>query len=143
MKIQIDNKNKLIFGDRTLPYDLYFLNSIQSRKYEAATLGGIMKNIILVWVKVLESKSENYGSLFLPFAYDDDWVECLEATQHDDKLAFRRVRVLEPGWAFDFGHMEEFISSPHEIEEGSPEVFGEYDKNEIIHALLNAEIIDR
>ena len=143
MKIQIDNKNKLIFGDQTLPYDLYFLNSIQSKKYEAATLGGVLKNMILVWAKVLKSLSENHRPLFLPFSYDDDWVDCLEATRHEDKLSVRRVRVLEPGWAFDFGHLEEFISSPHEIEEGSPEIFGEYDRNEIIDALLNAEVVDR
>lgn len=124
-------------------YDLYHLDSPRYEKYRAPTLGGVMKNIILVWVQALDSQSDSDRPLFLPFAFDDEWVDCLKATQLHDNFVFRRVRVREYGWAVDFSDLESFISSPHEIESESPEILGEYERNEIMAALLNAEVIGR
>jgi len=140
MIIEIDEK-EISFGNQKLVYDLYHLDFPHYEKYRAPTVGGVFKNIVFEWVKALDSPTLDQP-LFLPYAFDDEWVDCLKALEQCDKVIFKLVRIDENGWAVNFSDLNEFITSPHKICQESAEIFGEYNKDEILAALLNARVID-
>ncbi len=92
MKIKIDNKNEIMFGDRRMIYDLYHLDSPHYEKYLAPTLGGVMKNVILDWATILETQRDCDIALVLPYAFDDHWIECLESQSGSDLQSCNSLR---------------------------------------------------
>ena len=81
------------------------------------------------------------GELFLPFALDDEWTECLKAVQRDDKVVLRYVRVAVSGYQINVAHLEDFMTSTHAVDKEASDVFGAYDKDDFIRALIDAQII--
>lgn len=138
MNIQIDNKT-IRFGDQKLFYNLYF---VRAKEFKSPTNGGMFKKIVIKWAKVLSEPGAENSPLFLPFDPDDQWTDCLKATRKGDRIVFKIVRVEESGWAIDFEDLEIFMTSPHKTSRESPNEFAEFDKDEIISALINAEVID-
>jgi len=139
MKIQVDNKAIILDGARLI-YDLYFF---PGDGYDDVSLPAKAKDVFLLpWARAIQKSSDKGGPLFLPYAPDDEWIECLKAILKDDKIVLNLVQVGENGYAVDFGDFETFITSPHEIDEESPEVFGEFNKDEFVQALVEAEVID-
>ena len=107
----------------------------------APTSGGTFKNIVLKWAEVLRTITTENSPFFLPYGPDDQWTDCLQALVRDDKIGFIDVQVERAGWAIDFNDLEEFITSPQEINE-TRMTFPEYGKDEVISALINADVID-
>lgn len=138
MKIIIDNKGFEIEGQR-LTYDLYYFDREQ---YQAPTPAATFKKIMIKWANVLREWNVKTATLFLPFALDDEWTECLKAVRHSDRVVLRYVRVAVNGWSIDVDHLEDFMTSEHVVEKEAGEVFGEYDKDDFISALINAQIIN-
>ena len=137
MKIVVDDKGFDIDGHRLI-YDLYYF---ESEQYDAPTLAATFKKILNKWANVLRESTIETGDLFLPYALDDEWTECLKAVQHDNRIILRCTRVAENGWAINVSHLEEFMTSTHVVDKEANEVFGDYDKDEFIAALINAQII--
>jgi hypothetical protein len=137
MKILIDNK-KFTFGDHRFTYDLYY--SVDE-KYAASTLGGVFKKVLIEWANALSKITAENSRLFLPFAPDDEGIQCLKATLRDDEIAFAWVEVDESAYMVDFENVEVYSAAPHEIRKESPE-FGECSKDQIVSALLNAQVLD-
>ncbi len=79
MIIEINNR-EISFGSQRLVFDLYHLDHPQYEKYRARTVGGVFKNVVLVWVLSLETQIEDDRPLFLPYGFDDEWIDCLKAT---------------------------------------------------------------
>ena len=138
MRIVIDNKGFTFDGNR-FTYDLYY---VEGEEYDAPTLGGVFKNVLSKWASALGTIGENRGPMYLPFAPDDQWVDCLLATPKGNRLVMNVARIAESGYSMDFSDLESFIRSPHQIDQ-SQDSFGEFDKGEFISALLNAEVIDQ
>lgn len=139
MKIEVDNKGFSIDGHRVI-YDLYYFDSEQ---YDAPTLADTFKKILVMWANVLRESTAESGPLFLPFALDDEWTECLRAVQHDNRIVLRYVRVSENGWAIDVDRLEDFMTAEHVVEKEDPEELGNYDKDEFLAALIDAQVIDK
>ncbi len=138
MRVTIDNKG-FTLGDQRFIYDLYFLND--DSKVLAPTMGGTFKNIVLEWAKVLRTITTENSPFFLPYGPDDQWTDCLQAVDRDDKIVFSDVRVVREGWAINFNDLEEFITSAQEVYE-TRLTFAEYGKDDVITALINADVID-
>ncbi|MEK7856528.1 MAG: hypothetical protein AAB288_10590 [Acidobacteriota bacterium] len=138
MRVTIDNKGFTLCDHRFI-YDLYFLN--EDSRVLAPTSGGTFKNIVLKWAEVLRTITTENSPFFLPYGPDDQWTDCLQALVRDDKIGFIDVQVERAGWAIDFNDLEEFITSPQEINE-TRMTFPEYGKDEVISALINADVID-
>ena len=139
MKIEVDNKGFSIDGHRVI-YDLYYFDSEQ---YVAPTRAAAFKKILVKWAKVLRESKAGSDPLFLPFAPDDQWTECLRAVQHDNRIVLRYVRVSENGWAIDVNRLEDFMTAEHAVEKEDPEELGNYDKDEFLAALIDAQVIDK
>jgi hypothetical protein len=138
MKIVVENKGFDIDGQRLI-YNLYYFDGDE---YDAPTLGATFKKILIKWSNMLQDLNTDHGPLFLPFAPDDEWIECLKAIQHGDRIVLRYVEVAENGWAIDTGRLEEFMTSPHVLDNEASDVFGDYDKEEFISALIDAHVSD-
>jgi hypothetical protein len=139
MNIRIDNKG-FTFGEFRFIYNLYFLED--GNKYDAPTAGLVFKNILSNWARILSNINSENSPMYLPFNPDDQWTDCLKASAANRLIEFKVVRLAVNGWGvFDF-NLEDFITSDHNILTESTEVVGLYDKNEVISALINAEVTD-
>ncbi len=138
MKIQIDNHGFTV-GDHRFIYNLYFIES--DSEFLQPSAGATFKKIVIKWAEVLQGISEE-RPMFLPFAPDDQWTDCLKACLVSNKIRLTFASLAEGGWGvFDFD-LEDFITSSHKIRNESDEVIVECDKDEIIAAMINAEVID-
>jgi len=135
MDIQVDD-HCMILGGHSLSYSAYYFDV---DKYAALPSGEILKEIFVQWANALTNIG-NGQSIFLPFSLDDEWVECLQVTQHGEKLTYQYVRVSENGWALDVTDLSEFMASAHHVRKVMPEIAGECEKSEFISALLNAKV---
>lgn len=136
MEISITNTS-IRFGDQVLEYETYYLDN---ESYANLSNAAIIKKIIAQWVTAIKELNGTIREVYLPYSFDDEWVECFRVTSTDGKLIFRQVWVRENGWAVDISDLREFIRSTHDIRKMFPNAFGTYDKDEIIKALLNAEV---
>ena len=138
MSITVDNKGVNNDGQRLI-YDLYYFDSDQ---YYAPTPAAAFKIILIKWAKVLQESNRNGATrLFLPFDLDDEWTKCLRADLNDDRVILRYVKIEVNGYEVDVDHLENFMTSTHGIEEEGSELFGDYDNEEFISALINAQVI--
>jgi hypothetical protein len=138
MKIVVDNKGFNIDGQRLI-YDLYYFDSEQ---YHAPTLAATFKKILVKWANVLRVSNADIGPLFLLFAPDDQGTECLKAVQHENRVVLRHVWVAVSGYQIDFEQIEDFMTSTHIVKKEDPEELGNYDKDDFISALINAQVVD-
>lgn len=136
LKITIDNKGFEIEGKR-LVYDLYYFESDQ---YDGPTLAHSFAKVLVRWAEVLQRESVASGVL-LPFALDDQWTECLKAVQIGRRIILKYVVVAVSGYDIDVDRIEDFMTSPQDLKSESSEIFGDYDKEEFIAALLNPKLI--
>jgi len=138
MKIQIDNHGFTV-GNHRFIYNLYFIES--DSEFLQPSAGATFKKILLKYAEVLQDISED-SPLYLPFAPDDEWTDCLKARLVGNKIRFTFASIAEGGWGvFDFD-LTGFITSTHEIRTEFDEGIAECDKDEIIAAMINAEVID-
>ncbi len=100
----------------------------------------MFKKILMKWAEALQKISLENSPMFLPFAPEDQEIECLKASLDGDRIVFTNAEVAEDGYAVDWDDLLSFITSPHEIRRESIEVFGEYNKDEIVSALMNAKV---
>jgi len=139
VKITIDNKG-FTFGNQRFIYNLYFIED--DSEFLAPTFGGTFKKIVNKWAEVLQTISKERSVMYLPFDPDDQWTDALKAALVATKIEFNWVRLAVGGWGvFDYD-LTGFITSAHKIDEESEEILGEFDKNEIVSALINAKVID-
>jgi hypothetical protein len=135
MEIQIDEKCMKI-GEYSFRYDAYHFDADE---YADLSSGEVLIKILAQWAKAL-SDIRDGDTIFLPFSLDDEWVECFKVTQLGDRLNSKYVWVNENGYALDVSNLSDFMATTHEIWKESPEVFGEWDKEEFRSALLNAKV---
>lgn len=139
MKILVDNKG-FIFGDHRFIFNLYYFDNVE---WQAPTLAEVFKKMLVKWADALQIIDEATTPLFLPFAPDDEDIECLRATYWvNGKLTFSWVAIEENGYAVDLTDVRGFSTKAYAISRESPE-FGDYYKSEVISALLNAETVDK
>lgn len=138
MNILVDNKGFFIEAQR-LTYNLYYFGSDQ---FDAPTQGGVFKNLLIKWAKVVFAHNVTDDPLFFPYAPDDQWTECIKTIQHDNRLTLTNVKVDVSGYQIDMDNIEEFMTSSPRIFWESDELLGKVDKNEFISALLNSQVID-
>ncbi len=136
MRITIDNKGFEIEGKR-LVYDLYYFESDQ---YDGPTLAHSFAKVLVRWAEVLQRESVA-SSVLLPFALDDQWTECLKAVQIGRRIILKHVVAAVSGYQIDVDDLEDFMTSPQGLKSESSEIFGDYDKEEFIAALLNPKLI--
>lgn len=111
--------------------------------HEAAESSALLfKQILVKWAHALRLMNDEKSPMFLPFAPDDQDIGCLMASWDGYKIEFTSVQVKEDGHAFDWDDIEGFIISPHEIYPKPYEPVGEYEKEEVVAALLSAHILD-
>ncbi len=140
MKVTIDNKG-ICFADRRFIFNLYFLED-DSGFLGDPTPGGTFKKIVNKWAEVLQTICSQDSPIYLPYDPDDQWTDAFKATLVGEMIEFRWVRLAENGWGvFDYD-LTGFMTSPHEITDESDQPLGEYDKDAIVSALINAEVID-
>ena len=122
--------------------DSYTTYYFEDDQWDAPTLAATFKKMLLKWADALQKISRENNPLFLPFAPDDQEIECLRVTYWSrNKITFSWVELGEDGWAVDLTDIERFSTEPHEVRKESPE-FGECDKDEFVAALINAEVLD-
>lgn len=139
MRVTIDNKG-FVFGDERFIFNLYFIED--NSKFLAPTSAETFKNIVIKWTEVLPTITIENSPVFLPYAPDDEWTDAFKVTLVGTVLEFRNVCLAENGWVvFDYDPAG-FMISTHEIHEVPDDIVGRYKKDEIVSALLNAEVID-
>lgn len=140
MNVTIDNK-AIYIGSHKFIFNLYFLEN-DSEFLGGPTLGGTFKKIVNRWAEVLRTISSENSPMYLPYDPDDQWTDALKASLLGERIELRRVRLAVGGWGvFDYD-LRDFIISEHKIDDESDEPLGEYDKDELVEALTNAELID-
>ena len=138
MKIQVDDKG-FTFGDHRFFFDLYYFDNDE---WQAPTSADTFNMMLLKWAGVLEGFNDPTSPVFLPFAPYDESIECLRATYwENDKLTFSWVEIGAAGWDVDLTDIQAFSTKAYTLYRESPE-FGECYKNEVISALISAEIIN-
>ena len=137
MNIQIDEKSLIIAGQR-FPYDAYYF---EAEEYEHLSCPAILKAILAQWAEALANSDDRNASLFLPFSFDDEEVDCFRARVDGDKVVLSYAQVWENGYALNVADLNEFMRSEYQILEESPEILGAFTKRELISALLNAEVV--
>lgn len=138
MNIRVDNKG-FTFCDHRFIYNLYYF---EGDEWDAPSNAETFKRMLLKWAAMLQKHDSVDGPLFLPFAPDDEEIESLKVTfwEHDI-VTFSWVELCENGWAVNFSDVESFNSDSHQVARQSPE-FGEVYKDELITALINAEVVN-
>jgi hypothetical protein len=137
VRIVIDNKG-FTFDECRFIYDLYY---VKGEEYDAPTLAGVFKNVLVKWANALQNTRDQSDPLYLPFAPDDQWVDCLMATPSGDRLELKAVKVAQSGYSMNFSDLESFITSPQQVIE-SHKTIGEFDKDQFISTLINADVVD-
>lgn len=138
VKIQVDN-NSFTFCDHRFIFDLYYFDD---NEWQAPTSADTFKKMLLKWAEALQDINEAKTPLFLPFAPDDEGIQCLRATYWgNDQLTFSWVELAENGYAVNLIDVQTFSTQAYTVSRESPE-FGECRKHEVISALINAEVID-
>lgn len=140
MKISIDNRG-FDFGGHRFTYSFYWMN-LEKFQEAAESSALLFKQILVKWAHALRLMNDEKSPMFLPFAPDDQEISCLKATWNGDKIDFALVEVKEGGHAFDWDDIEGFIISPHETYPQSYVPIGEFEKEEVVAALLSAHILD-
>jgi len=138
MEIRIDNKG-FSFGDNRFIYSLYYFDS---EKYDAPTYGGMFKKVLIECANALQNATREDAPLFIPYAPDDQETECLKLSPLGERLVIERVTVKDRGFNLNIDYLHEFITSPHEILAESGQMLGEFDWQEVIYALTNAEVMN-
>jgi hypothetical protein len=135
--VQIGNNMRFTIDGKELPYSLYYFDS---EDYNAPSSSESFKKILGKCTNALQKISSVNSPMFLPFAPEDEEVECLKATVDGDKIVLTIVEVNENGYAVDWTEIEVFITSPQEIRNESAEVFGVYNRDDIVSGLMNARV---
>ena len=144
MEIRIDNKGFELGGHR-FAHDFYWIdeethNSISAGK--SLSSGELCKWLFGKWANALRGIDAENSPMFLPFAPEDEWIECFRADFQDGMIKFTRVDVAEGGHEFPWNDIEGFITSPHEILDTAYTEFADFDKDELLAALQNPDVVD-
>jgi hypothetical protein len=100
-----------------------------------------MKNLRAQWAKALEVLDDK-DAAFLPYNLEDEWVECLKATRNGERIKLSCVNVAANGWSLALDDVQEFMLKPQTLVEDDSDrpIFGEYNRQEIITSLRDAQI---
>ena len=138
MNIKIDER-RLKIGEYPLEYDAYYFDADE---YAGLSNSEVLEGILAQWAEAI-SGSAGGRTLYLPFSFDDEYVECVEVDMADNKVGLRYVWVRENGYAVDVANLGAFLATSHEITSTSPNLpLGVYSKGEFISALLNPTVGD-
>ena len=138
MNIHIDERTLKIEG-HPLEYDAYYFDADE---YAGLSNSEVLKVLLSQWAKAI-SESAAGQMLYLPFSFDDEYVECVEADVAGDKVSLRHVWVRENGYAVDVVNLSAFMATSHEINSMSPNrPLGVYGREELVSALLNPTVGD-
>lgn len=140
MNICIDDEG-FEFGGHRFTYSFYWMDL---EKFQAAESSVVLfRQIVAKWAHALEQMNDHKSLMFLPFAPNDQEISCLRATWKGQKIEFASVDVKEDGVAFDWDDIEGFIISSHETYPHSYLSIGEFEKEEVVAALLDASDLSR
>ena len=135
MPARYDDKRIYIF-DSNVEFDPYYF-AIASENGDVG-YHGFMKRVFHQWAQALiETEGE---TLYFPFGIYDQCVECFNVTVIDERVVLKRVWFLIEGYTLNLQNLRDFIRGDHKIGASSP-VFGEYDRTDLIKALVQAEPI--
>ena len=136
MKISVEERRLVIEG-RPLEYDAYYFDV---GEYEGRTGIEVLKRLLAQWAKAL-SEAAPGRTLYLPFGFEDEYVECVEAEVAGEEVSLRHVWASENGYAVDVADLGPFLAASHEPHHGSPgRPLGVYGRDEFIRALLNPRV---
>ena len=137
MLIQIDDES-VRFGAHCFTYSAYYLNRDNLVGF---TNAAALKTVLFQWVRVLLETLGSDCTLYLPFNFEDEWVQALKATLTGQTVSLTAVQVEENGWACPIDNLKSFIVSPHITQKESDELFHRLRRQEFIDALIAAEVI--
>ena len=133
MLIQVDNET-IRLGNYHFNYSGYLLNGMAPRSTNAAAL----KPVLIEWKRVLIENVGRECVLFLPFNFEDEWIECLRAKINGEEMSLTHTEVAENGWAVAMENLEGFITSSHEMVKESDVLFDRLNIRAFIEALSDA-----
>lgn len=135
--ITVDNKGFCLDGRRLL-YNLYYFDS---EMYEAPTPAETFRKILVRWGILFREQNLCDGTIYLPYAPDDQWTDCLEVDTSGECVSVKTVRVDVSGYQIDIEKIENFVTSTPVIVGYISPAFGVYDKEDFISALINAQVV--
>lgn len=140
MRVQIKDE-QIIIGEEVLPFYGYYFAIEADRKDQPWLM--VVKDVLSQWAAAIATLEDNQVA-YLPYSLEDEWVECIETKRRGENIIFRCVDVAGNGYSLVLDDLKEFMLSRQKLDNfrDHPEMFGEYNRQEIISALKNAEIAD-
>lgn len=138
MRIRIDN-HTIYIDDARFVYDFYHLDVERYKQFNGGSPAEIVSKVLICFAETISDASEECV-LFLPYAFDDQWIGAIRATPQNGHLCLSNVQVAENGWAVEFGKLGLFVTEPHALD-SEGEVFAVCTRADLIHSLFEAEII--
>jgi hypothetical protein len=138
MKVEIQNE-RVVIGEESLRFYGYYFDPTTTQGDPSGLT--TMKNLRAQWAKALEVLDDK-DAAFLPYNLEDEWVECLKATRNGERIKLSCVNVAANGWSLALDDVQESMLEPQTLVEDDSDrpIFGEYNRQEIIESLRDAQI---
>jgi hypothetical protein len=138
VKVKI-TRESIELGDRSVPYYAYYFDQWWNDDAKDRLI--VVKKVLSQWADALDNATEGQA-LYLPYSLDDQEVESFKAEVHGNEVTLRCVEVNWNGYSIALDDLSDFIYQTHELWNESPEIFGVYDKEDLIAALRDPELSD-
>ena len=136
MKVLIEDEQILIGLEHLEYYPYYFCSWAEEDDHRL-----VVKNVLSQWASALAKLNGELVAVFLPYYLDDESCRVLKAVLKGEDIVFTNLVIWENAYALDLDNLEEFMVTEPHIIESSPREFGRYNRQEIISALNNAEVV--
>ena len=149
MKVLIGNK-RVTLGEHSLEYYPYYFDIWK----DGVDHRIIVKNVLSRWASALtDLVSSDLKAVYLPYYLDDQDCKYLKVEFSGEKIVLTDMLVADSGYAMNLDELShEMYSEPKVIEswlgvdgvkyDSSPKFFGQYNAQDLITALRDAEISD-
>lgn len=126
-------QTRLCINDDCVRINPYLLDSLYQTK-NVENLQGIFKKLFQAWSIVLQ---KNPSVAFLPYSFDDEYIEAFKATKATDTIVLQCVTIDFIGMDFNFNLPEiiEFMLSNTEITKEYSDTFAEYQTSKFLAGL--------
>ncbi len=105
--------------------------------------GESLRDLLGLWAEALESVGDKTATLYLPYQFEDETIECFEATCSDSQVVLRCLVIRAAGTGYTAERVREFMRSlPGPVVERCPEPFGAYPRIELAAALRHPRVSD-